>query len=186
MILALNLPPGTPWHVCLIGSFLGIVFGKQIFGGLGHNPFNPAIVARIGLLIAFPKIMTTWSPTRLMAASPDTAYDTALLGEKTVDALKSMSPLPFFSSMDGITCATPLGIAKGRKRRRRGRREHQLLRRKLLGLFHRKPRRLRRRDLYTRASYRGGAASLAQDNQVANPAGVSGDSRDICHNNALF
>ena len=47
VLLALNLPPGVPFYVPLIGAFLAIWLGKQIFGGLGHNPFNPALVARV-------------------------------------------------------------------------------------------------------------------------------------------
>ncbi|MDD3885770.1 MAG: RnfABCDGE type electron transport complex subunit D [Victivallaceae bacterium] len=60
VLLACNLPSAAPWWVCLIGAFIAIWLGKQIFGGLGRNPFNPALVARVALLIALPAIMTTW------------------------------------------------------------------------------------------------------------------------------
>ena len=63
IILAMGLSPITPWYVCMIGSFLAIWLGKQCFGGLGHNPFNPAVVARVSLLIAFPGLLTIWVPT---------------------------------------------------------------------------------------------------------------------------
>jgi len=60
LLLAMNLSAGVPWWICLLGSLLAIGLGKQIFGGLGFNPFNPALVARVALLIGFPQLMTTW------------------------------------------------------------------------------------------------------------------------------
>lgn len=66
ILLGMNLSPLTPWWVCVIGSLLAIGLAKQIYGGLGFNPFNPALVGRVGLIIAFPAILTTWAPTRFM------------------------------------------------------------------------------------------------------------------------
>lgn len=60
LLLAMNLSAGAPWWICLLGSLLAIGLGKQIFGGLGFNPFNPALVARVALLIGFPSLMTSW------------------------------------------------------------------------------------------------------------------------------
>ncbi len=74
ILLGMNLNAGVPWWVCVIGGVLAIILGKQLFGGLGYNPFNPALVARVGLLIGFPAIMTTWNTTRgadvITAATP--------------------------------------------------------------------------------------------------------------------
>ncbi|MEN7973538.1 MAG: RnfABCDGE type electron transport complex subunit D [Verrucomicrobiota bacterium] len=64
ILLGMNLNSGTPWWVCILGGVLAIILGKQLFGGLGYNPFNPALVARVGLLIGLPEIMTTWNATR--------------------------------------------------------------------------------------------------------------------------
>lgn len=61
LLLGMNLPPAVPWWVCLTGAVIAVWLGKQVFGGLGHNLFNPVIVARVALLIAVPGIMTTWS-----------------------------------------------------------------------------------------------------------------------------
>jgi len=61
ILLALNLPPSSPWWMALLGSAIAILIGKQIYGGLGYNPFNPALVARVVLLISFPVQMTTWT-----------------------------------------------------------------------------------------------------------------------------
>jgi electron transport complex protein RnfD len=64
VLLGMNLSAGVPWWICVIGAVLAIVLAKQLYGGLGYNPFNPALVARVGLLIGFPKAMTTWvAPT---------------------------------------------------------------------------------------------------------------------------
>ncbi|NOU37018.1 MAG: RnfABCDGE type electron transport complex subunit D [Kiritimatiellaceae bacterium] len=60
LLLAMNLSAGAPWWICILGSLLAIGLGKQLFGGLGYNPFNPALVARVALLIGFPQLMTTW------------------------------------------------------------------------------------------------------------------------------
>lgn len=68
ILLGMNLSAGVPWWVCLLGALLAIILAKQLFGGLGYNPFNPALVARVGLLIGLPEIMTTWEPTRSMGA----------------------------------------------------------------------------------------------------------------------
>lgn len=68
ILLGMNLNAGVPWWVCILGGFLAIILGKQLFGGLGFNPFNPALVARVGLLIGLPEIMTTWNATRAMGA----------------------------------------------------------------------------------------------------------------------
>ena len=70
LLLAMNLSAGAPWWICILGCLLAIGLGKQIFGGLGFNPFNPALVARVGLLIGFPQLMTSWvvpSPGNLTA-----------------------------------------------------------------------------------------------------------------------
>lgn len=60
LLLALNLPSITPWWVVVIGAVVAIGVAKMSFGGLGQNVFNPAIVARVFLLISFPVYMTTW------------------------------------------------------------------------------------------------------------------------------
>ncbi len=60
LLLAFNLPSNLPWWIILIGSLVAIGIGKMTFGGLGQNPFNPALVGRVFLLIAFPVQMTTW------------------------------------------------------------------------------------------------------------------------------
>lgn len=60
LLLAFNVPTNLPLHMIIIGSFIAIAVGKLSFGGLGQNPFNPALVGRVFLLISFPVEMTTW------------------------------------------------------------------------------------------------------------------------------
>ncbi len=61
LLLALNLPPNSPWWLILIGSIVAIGVAKMTFGGLGQNLFNPALVGRVFLLVSFPVIMTDWT-----------------------------------------------------------------------------------------------------------------------------
>lgn len=60
MLLALNLPPGLPYWMAVVGAVVAIALGKQIYGGLGANPFNPALIGRVFLMITFTAPMTTW------------------------------------------------------------------------------------------------------------------------------
>ncbi len=61
LLLAYNLPPNVPFWLPIIGSVFSIAIGKQIFGGLGQNIFNPALVGRVFLMASWPKYMTTFS-----------------------------------------------------------------------------------------------------------------------------
>ncbi len=60
ILLSFNLPSNLPWWIVIIGALVAIGVGKMTFGGLGNNPFNPALVGRVFLLISFPAQMTTW------------------------------------------------------------------------------------------------------------------------------
>lgn len=118
LLLGMILCSNTPWWVCVIGSIIAIVLAKQLFGGLGYNPFNPAIVARIALILGFPKILTTWVPTRFMteqvAHAADKGGNPLFFSAQIIETMKEKQiygkVLPFFDSViDGVTCATPLG-----------------------------------------------------------------------------
>ena len=63
LLLALSLPPLAPWWIIVVGTVFSIVVAKQLYGGLGYNPFNPAMVGYVVLLISFPIQMTTWVAT---------------------------------------------------------------------------------------------------------------------------
>ncbi len=85
ILLAMNMPAGAPWWIMLIGAFVAIIVSKAVYGGLGQNPFNPALVSRIFLLIAWPAEMTAW--------------------------IKPMTLTNGFA-FDAVSTATPLGAMK--------------------------------------------------------------------------
>lgn len=60
LLLAMNLPSNLPWWMTVLGAVFAIGIGKMVFGGIGQNVFNPALVGRVFLLISFPAAMTTW------------------------------------------------------------------------------------------------------------------------------
>jgi len=85
LLLSFNLPSNLPVWIVIIGSLVAIGIAKMSFGGLGNNPFNPALVGRVFLLISFPAQMTSWP-----------------------------KPIPFNPAyLDAVTAATPLAILKG-------------------------------------------------------------------------
>ncbi|MDD2714451.1 MAG: RnfABCDGE type electron transport complex subunit D [Candidatus Wallbacteria bacterium] len=88
LLLALVLPPQTPWWAAGTGSIVAILVTKQFFGGLGHNIFNPALIGRAFLMASWPAYMTTW-------AQPAGLYSHDWL-----------------SLTDAVTGATPLALAK--------------------------------------------------------------------------
>ncbi len=108
LLLALNLPPGVPFYVPLIGAILAIWLGKQIYGGLGNNPFNPVLVGRVGLLIALPALMTTWSPARGMESAEYPQHAVFGMAEPAATVTHAT---PEAKECDLVTCATPLGVA---------------------------------------------------------------------------
>jgi len=95
LLLALNLPAGVPLWMAVLGSVFAIAIGKQVFGGLGMNPFNPALAARAFMLISFTGPMTTWLKP---------------LWWKTPDAVTTATPLAAMKRLFGVdvvTQATP-------------------------------------------------------------------------------
>ncbi len=83
LLLAYNLPANSPWWLVLIGALVAMSIGKHVYGGLGNNIFNPALVARVFLLVAFPSYMSTY-----------------------------MKPVRSFTALDTVTQATPLTALK--------------------------------------------------------------------------
>ncbi len=78
MLLGMNLPPTAPWWMVIAGSVVAILVAKQLFGGIGANIFNPALTARVFLLVAWPGHMTTWlNPVRSLGPTHGLATDLA-------------------------------------------------------------------------------------------------------------
>ena len=82
MLLAFNLPSNIPAWMVIVGAIVAIGIGKMSFGGLGNNPFNPALVGRVFMLISFPVAMTTWPTPQPMfgEALTDAVTGPTLLG----------------------------------------------------------------------------------------------------------
>jgi len=100
VLFALCLPPLVPWWITCLGMFFAIVIAKHLYGGLGQNLFNPAMVGYVVVLISFPQIMTQWTAPLAIA--------TASLGfEDTLTVIIS-GQLPSGMDWDSITQATPL------------------------------------------------------------------------------
>ncbi|MBF0750971.1 MULTISPECIES: electron transport complex subunit RsxD [unclassified Pasteurella] len=111
LILAMAIPPYAPYWLIIIGTLCSLLLGKQVYGGLGQNLFNPAMVGYVVLLISFPLQMTTWLPPIHLLQEPPTFSDAASLifSGLTTDGF-TLSQLT--QSIDGVTQATPLDSAK--------------------------------------------------------------------------
>ncbi len=106
-LLAVAVPPLAPWWIMAIGLIFAIVIAKHLYGGLGQNLFNPAMVAYVVLLIAFPVPMTSWSAPDSIAAH-SVSFSQALSLIFTGFDPQGLSLLQIRSDLDGITMATPL------------------------------------------------------------------------------
>ena len=97
ILLAFNLPSNIPLYTIIIGSLVAIGIGKMVFGGLGNNPFNPALVGRVFMLISFPTKMTSWpEPHQLLAYTDATTCATPLnlMGQIAGGNSAAMEQLP--------------------------------------------------------------------------------------------
>jgi Na+-translocating ferredoxin:NAD+ oxidoreductase subunit D len=100
LLFAVAIPPLMPWWLVVLGMAFAIIMVKQMYGGLGYNPFNPAMAAYVLLLISYPVAMTNWLPPGMLAEH------SLSLGQ--VLAYKFSGMLPTGLSLDAITMATPL------------------------------------------------------------------------------
>ena len=72
-LLALSLPPWAPWWIGVVGGLFATIIGKQVFGGVGQNLFNPAMIGRVALLVSFPVQMTAWVAPAMGVHAPGLA-----------------------------------------------------------------------------------------------------------------
>jgi electron transport complex protein RnfD len=98
LLLGLTLPPGLPLWMAFVGGAFGIGVGKLIFGGLGQNIFNPALVGRAFLQAAFPVAITTWP--------------SGAVGFWELSSVQLSVPLMSGAAVDAVSGATPLGLMK--------------------------------------------------------------------------
>lgn len=103
VLLGIALPPYAPWWLVMVGCLFAMIFAKHLYGGIGYNPFNPAMVAYVVLLVSFPVQMTQWAAPLLPGST--------IPGP--IDAL--LNNFGFINAVDGHTMATPLDVLKQNK-----------------------------------------------------------------------
>lgn len=110
ILIGLALPPLAPWWLVVSGTAFAIIMAKHLYGGLGYNPFNPAMVGYVVLLISFPVAMTAWpAPRSLLPEGVDIpglwsslCIVFPFLGEAGVDAFTMATPLDLFKQNSGL------------------------------------------------------------------------------------
>jgi electron transport complex protein RnfD len=106
ILLGLALPPYAPWWLVVVGSATAIILAKQLYGGLGLNPFNPAMIGYVVLLISFPVEMTRWTnPMTLANGQLPSLMESLTAGFHTstaVDAYTGATPLDLFKNQEGL------------------------------------------------------------------------------------
>jgi electron transport complex protein RnfD len=105
LLLGLALPPLAPWWIPVLGAGFAIIVAKQLYGGLGYNPFNPAMVGFVVLIISFPLQMTLWPPPLGIPGH------TGLGFIETLELIFG-GTLPGGQGLDSLTMATPLDTVK--------------------------------------------------------------------------
>jgi electron transport complex protein RnfD len=108
VLLGLALPPYCPWWIPVVGTGTAIVAAKHLYGGLGYNPFNPAMVGYVVLLISFPIEMTQWATPRNVLGEGQELLDlwsalSKIFAEVPIDAYSGATPLDAFKHHEGET-----------------------------------------------------------------------------------
>ncbi|TPW17156.1 MAG: electron transport complex protein RnfD [Halothiobacillaceae bacterium] len=104
LLLALAIPTLAPWWLTTVGVAFAIIIAKQLYGGLGYNPFNPAMVGYAILMISFPREMTAWLPPEQLATESFNLIESASI----IFTGLTTSGIAF----DAVSSATPLDILK--------------------------------------------------------------------------
>lgn len=104
ILFALAIPPSVPWWLTVLGTSFAILIVKHLYGGIGYNPFNPAMAGYVFLLISYPIYMTTWLPPRMLNIHPLGFIDTFIWTFTGI--------LPNGLNIDAISSATPLEIMR--------------------------------------------------------------------------
>lgn len=93
-LIALAFPAIAPWWLVVVATIIAIVLAKHLYGGLGQNIFNPAMVAYAAMIVAFPSLMSQWPSTQLdTAAQLQAVFGHADATQRAMDAITSATPL---------------------------------------------------------------------------------------------
>ncbi|MFW3570700.1 electron transport complex subunit RsxD [Kosakonia cowanii] len=111
LLLAISIPSFAPWWMVVLGTVFAVIIAKQLYGGLGHNPFNPAMIGYVVLLISFPVQMTSWLPPHDIARTVPGLLD-ALQVIFTGHSTRGATMDALRMGVDGISQATPLDTFK--------------------------------------------------------------------------
>jgi electron transport complex protein RnfD len=101
-LIALTFPPLAPWWLIVVGTLFAIIVAKQLYGGLGQNPFNPAMIAFAVCIVSFPALMSQWPSVGLQASWLD-QFKIIFGHSSQIDALSGATPL------DALKTALKLG-----------------------------------------------------------------------------
>lgn len=115
LLIGVAIPPILPWWMSLVGVWFAIIFAKQLYGGLGFNPFNPAMVGYVLLLISFPVEMTSWLPNAELASTNQITQPNFLESLQLIlvgTTSQGLNLQDFRQLADGYTMATPLDESK--------------------------------------------------------------------------
>lgn len=112
ILLAVAIPPLSPWWLTVTGVLFAIVFAKHLYGGLGYNPFNPAMIGYVLLLVSFPLEMTTWLPVTSLTDNPldlHSAFQLIFYGQTNAgwvaDTVSGATPLDTMKTQIGQSIA---------------------------------------------------------------------------------
>ncbi|ARA76475.1 electron transporter RnfD [Pectobacterium brasiliense] len=111
VLLGISLPPLAPWWMVVMATVFAIIIAKQLYGGLGQNPFNPAMIGYVVLLISFPVQMTSWLPPAPLQTIPVGFHD-ALVIIFTGHTSDGYTMQQLMHNVDGVSQATPLDTFK--------------------------------------------------------------------------
>ena len=98
LLLAMNMPPSTPWWTVLIGAIVAIGVAKMSFGGMGQNVFNPAITGRVFLLVSFPQQLTNWDIPKGFIGGLDAVSGPTMLSDVKMNGAGAVADLDLFKT----------------------------------------------------------------------------------------
>jgi electron transport complex protein RnfD len=109
VLLGIALPAGSPWWLIMVAVGFAILIAKHLYGGMGYNPFNPAMIGYVVVLISYPLEMTTWAaPLGSFEGSPASlieAFRALLFGRESIDAITMATPLDVLKQNNSLLLA---------------------------------------------------------------------------------